>query len=229
MAGLRRPEFGTMLRRWIPVALFAAAGVASAGSPASNCCDGAGQLGCDDAACQGFICGFDPFCCDTAWDLHCGAQASWYCEVCGGTPPPVGACCATLHCFETWIDDCVLSGNQYLGDGTECGVGSCDNLPPLCPAPGSCCAPHATPGCEEAACCEVVCENDPFCCGLTWDEDCATQAGFLCEQPCLSACVGDYTGDGVTDSDDLNAVLAGFGADHTSADLNVVLGDFGCQ
>lgn len=45
----------------------------------------------------------------------------------------------------------------------------------LCPtgATGPCTSPHATPGCEDTACCELVCGYDPFCCSAYWDAYCA--------------------------------------------------------
>lgn len=43
------------------------------------------------------------------------------------------------------------------------------------------------------------------------------------------ACAGDFTGDGVTDSADLNLILGDFGGAYDSEDLNLVLGDFGCE
>lgn len=54
-----------------------------------------------------------------------------------------------------------------------------------CPAPGSCTEVHATPGCENAACCETVCSLVPECCVFEWDALCVSVAsdpglGDLC-------------------------------------------------
>jgi len=50
-----------------------------------------------------------------------------------------------------------------------------------CGSGGSCFKPHATPGCDGAACCEQVCAVDPVCCTFTWDVACAKLAAALCE------------------------------------------------
>ena len=44
----------------------------------------------------------------------------------------------------------------------------------------SCTTPHATPGCSNAGCCVQVCEFEPLCCAVEWDEFCATTAIKLC-------------------------------------------------
>jgi len=56
----------------------------------------------------------------------------------------------------------------------------------LCPngATGSCTTPHSTPGCADAACCELVCAYDGFCCLANWDAYCAyVIAPNLCTAP----------------------------------------------
>ncbi len=49
------------------------------------------------------------------------------------------------------------------------------------PNTGDCCAPNGTPGCEDAECQNVVCDQDPFCCNNQWDQLCADQAAKLCD------------------------------------------------
>jgi hypothetical protein len=48
---------------------------------------------------------------------------------------------------------------------------------------GSCVVPHAEVGCNDAACCGTVCNADPFCCDVGWDEYCAGQAVGTCGIP----------------------------------------------
>ena len=48
------------------------------------------------------------------------------------------------------------------------------------PASGSCIEANGTPGCADAACCDIVCEADSICCDSGWDEACATNAVDLC-------------------------------------------------
>jgi len=72
--------------------------------------------------------------------------------------------------------------------GTQC---------PAAPAPGDCCAPAglAGPGCQISACCEAVCDVDPFCCQVLWDPSCAniasSQFGSICCDTCPGSCSGD--------------------------------------
>ena len=48
------------------------------------------------------------------------------------------------------------------------------------PTAGTCCAPHSGLGCNDADCCKTVCNVDPFCCDVGWDEYCAGGASVLC-------------------------------------------------
>ncbi len=52
----------------------------------SNCCSPHDEAGCDDQACEDFICNvLDPFCCDPqdgSWDEACVTQALFWCDVC---------------------------------------------------------------------------------------------------------------------------------------------------
>jgi hypothetical protein len=48
------------------------------------------------------------------------------------------------------------------------------------PTAGTCCAPHSGLGCADANCCKTVCNVDPFCCDVGWDEYCAGGASVLC-------------------------------------------------
>ncbi|MHC4414557.1 MAG: FG-GAP-like repeat-containing protein [Planctomycetota bacterium] len=51
------------------------------------------------------------------------------------------------------------------------------------PEAGDCFEANGTPGCDDEACCIVTCEEDPFCCDVEWDQDCADTAFALCEDP----------------------------------------------
>jgi hypothetical protein len=48
---------------------------------------------------------------------------------------------------------------------------------------GSCFVPHASPHCNDATCCEIVCAIDPSCCEVTWDATCVSQATIGCTSP----------------------------------------------
>jgi len=48
------------------------------------------------------------------------------------------------------------------------------------PGSGSCVVPHTGTGCSDSSCCTTVCNVDPFCCDVGWDEYCAGEAVELC-------------------------------------------------
>ena len=52
-----------------------------------------------------------------------------------------------------------------------------------CESDEPCLLPHATPGCANPECCELVCESIPACCDWIWDSTCATAAATLCGGP----------------------------------------------
>jgi hypothetical protein len=51
-------------------------------------------------------------------------------------------------------------------------------------AGSDCCFANGTPGCDDAACEELVCQIDPFCCDTSWDSICASTAGDICSDIC---------------------------------------------
>ena len=63
------------------------------------------------------------------------------------------------------------------------GLGSSMALAQNCPNPegGDCCTVSELPGCQDVACCTLVCEADIFCCENGWDETCVELAGELCD------------------------------------------------
>ncbi len=51
----------------------------------------------------------------------------------------------------------------------------------------NCFVVHATPGCDDVACCELVCADDPFCCDVEWDDACVQFAQLTCPPgPCIA-------------------------------------------
>lgn len=53
-----------------------------------------------------------------------------------------------------------------------------------------CCEPTPrdapAPFCADPACCEIICQDDPFCCSIDWDATCAGHAAAACA-PCREA------------------------------------------
>lgn len=71
-------------------------------------------------------------------------------------------------CSSAWDEFCAQAAKA-----------NCEELP-VCPAKGSCFEPHDGVGCEDVACCELMCEVDGFCCNVVWDAQCAALATTLC-------------------------------------------------
>jgi len=84
------------------------------------------------------------------------------------------ACCEAvcaqvpICCLVEWDEACV----QVAFDACE--------DPPACPGEGSCFEPHEEPGCDDLACCELICLVDPFCGDGRCDQLCVDEAGQLC-------------------------------------------------
>ncbi len=51
------------------------------------------------------------------------------------------------------------------------------------PEAGDCYELHPGPGCDDEACCTLVCEVFVLCCELEWTEKCVLAAGSLCGEP----------------------------------------------
>ena len=84
-----------------------------------------------------------------------------------------------------------------------------------CPAEGDCREVHGTPGCIMPDCCELVCEVNPLCCKIAWDQSCVDIALELCEGincPAEGACDAAHPTPGCDDylCCDLVAALDGW-------------------
>jgi len=81
-----------------------------------------------------------------------------------------------------WDDnnDSVPDGADTPGSlNLACAPKSCGS-----PFAGDCFSANGTPGCEVSECCDAVCQLDPFCCEVAWDESCAANAAVTCAPPC---------------------------------------------
>ena len=118
--------------------------------------------------------------------------------------PPLGACCLLDDsCVVLTEADCLAADGTYSGDGSGCTPITCVDIPPACGAKGSgdCGVDTGNPGCEDVECCVLVCNIDPFCCLVNWDQQCANIAiNIGCAagpgQPINLATGGDETADG---------------------------------
>ena len=154
--------------------------------------EGDPQPGCEEQSCCAAICQLNPTCCTVDWDQTCVDLANTYCSggnQCGtwnvgsclipnDTPfcdDP--ACCQAVCtidpscCINTWDSFCVSRAAQRCLRG--CGLETA----------GTCFYPHPTPGCNDAACCEMICEMDEICCTTAWDGTCASIALEKCTPP----------------------------------------------
>lgn len=89
---------------------------------------------------------------------------------------------------------------------------------PACPGAGSCFASNGSPGCDDASCCNAVCDLDPFCCDVFWDGICAGIAGDVCDLPPVACCFDDLTCQDLTPAacTDAGGLSQGFGTDCTT-------------
>jgi hypothetical protein len=67
-----------------------------------------------------------------------------------------------------------------------------------CPGSGFCSIANGTPGCNDPACCNLVCDDMPDCCNFAWDQDCADHAILVCDLICGAAGTGSCFAAGQT-------------------------------
>jgi hypothetical protein len=205
------------------------------GGPAGgDCCAPHATPGCSDDRCCLSICVVDPVCCIESWDQICAKTALAVCGNCGpGCGEPASGDCCTAHatpscedaacclsvcvadpfcCESAWDEVCAATALKSCG---AC-VGSCGS-----PTAGDCCKPHTNPACSDAACCNLICGADPFCCNIEWDSMCADAAAAACG---LCAAPGDLNGDGVVDPSDLTILLNSWGGPAGDIDGDGVTG-----
>ncbi len=99
------------------------------GTLGAVCCSASIEPGCaQDSELEACVCGFDAYCCETAWDDTCVGIATW----------------------------------------GECGGGcSGPEIPPT-----DCCLASERAGCIDAQVSACVCDHDPYCCDVAWDDVC---------------------------------------------------------
>lgn len=138
---------------------------------AGTCADGVREIDCNGRWSEAVECGPETF------EPPCGASACCY----QFFEPPLPPTCEDLT-----EEDCQLQGvpsaykpGRFCVD-VDCPESVCLNQT------GDCFSAHAGIGCEDAFCCDIVCNEmsgDPFCCTTEWDSTCAEQAVANCEQP----------------------------------------------
>ncbi len=171
-----------------------------------DCCVANGTPGCTDQTCCEVVCAADPLCCSGAWDALCASEAQTHCvTLCSGDPcPGVGDCCTangTAGCDDEPCCELVCASDPTCCSAewdtlcaseaqTQC-MSLCSG--DACPGAGDCCNANGTAGCDDEACCAIVCASDPTCCdpALGWDTPCVAKAEALCGPLCSCPGEGD--------------------------------------
>jgi len=146
---------------------------------AGTCIDGARQAECNGRWAEGVGCDPDPF------DPPCGVSSCCYATQILRPPNP-----ATILCQDVTPGECDVLGQEIgssLARGKFCspGAAGCPTLTCL-GRTGDCFTAHTGKGCEDAYCCDKVCDpvtGDHWCCDTEWDQTCATAAAAKCDRP----------------------------------------------
>ena len=110
------------------------------------------------------------------------------------------ACCLPDGCQDSVApEQCRTLGGAPFGLCATCAEVNCPNG--VCiGATGSCVEAHPSPGCDSLVCCDQICGNDPFCCEVEWDQQCA-ETGCAVTGDRVSCCSPERTcGDGASSS-----------------------------
>jgi hypothetical protein len=90
------------------------------------------------------------------------------------------ACCQAICAADPFCCNTAWDGICANAAVAQCKV--CSGGGGACPGQGGdCCSANGTPGCDDVACCELICAADPFCCDTAWDSICASAAQTQCK------------------------------------------------
>jgi len=166
--------------------------VSAAAECAHDVCEAGAALEPGCSPCAATVCEVDSFCCEVFWDRICVQEAEALCgDTCTGCahdlcdqgepleatcdPCAETVCAADPFCCENaWDARCISEASQLCGLAcAECTHDLCQPGGPL----SSTCDP----------CVAAVCEDDPYCCGTSWDERCVAAVDDVCGLSCASA------------------------------------------
>lgn len=122
------------------------------------CCQPTGEPGCAQPEIAECVCENDPFCCRSAWDDICVQS----------------------------IEDFGCGTCSSLGTGGSSGTGGFTGVGGSGGTTGNCCSAHEGLGCTNEEISSCVCDDDPYCCNVSYDEICVTVA----ESQCMADCSG---------------------------------------
>jgi len=160
--------------------------------------------------------------CGSAYDTKMAVYSGCTCPSLGPLTCSDDDCGSGIENTQSRVTLSVTTGQSYMvrvggyagaqGDGLltiSCGQ------PDICTtATGDCMTPHGNsqPGCATATCCNAVCAVDRFCCDVTWDSFCASEAagycttGFPACNTHAGVCTSAHTGSGCNNVECCNAV-----------------------
>jgi hypothetical protein len=122
----------------------------------------------------------------------------------GDVPPPVndGDCCEVgmgVGCADDVVEACVCAVDPYCCETSwdelcvshveDANCGGCTVGPSSTDFGADCCEPSEMPGCPDEITSACVCDADPFCCMVEWDQVCVDTGVELGCHSC-----GDATG-----------------------------------
>ncbi len=118
---------------------------------------------------------------------------------CGLEQCPSGGGCSSSHfnggcddadcCERVCIVDPFCCNGQWDSRCARRATGICNGNYNTClPTAGLCTTNHTGPGCSDNTCCNRVCEVDPFCCVVKWDQFCVEKAAGLCNPSGFPSC-----------------------------------------
>ena len=163
---------------------------------------------CADPYCCDAVCRADPLCCSASWDALCAAGALDRCGSSCGLEEAGdcfvehdlpgcrnGNCCAAVCAIDSAC--CTIAWDVNCVALTDDPAARAKCIKPVCgdADAGDPCTPHDSQASNNAACCELVCDQDEYCCDTQWDSTCVDLArGFPvcgCSFECGDACAGN--------------------------------------
>lgn len=148
-----------------------------------GCCSRHMDPGCDEPAVAECVCLLDAACCTFGWDDNCVDAARNECDATCEAVDDDGMD-ETGAVLDTGGDVMDTGGGDVLdtgGDVMDTGVG---DVMDEGGGGAACCAPSMTPGCSDGMIEGCVCKQDPFCCKMEWDGQCADEAAEFCGADC---------------------------------------------
>jgi hypothetical protein len=159
-------------------------------TPSDSCCLAHTGAGCNDNAVEDCVCAIDDMCCSVAWDSICVDLVSdGACGDCSADPEAQPCCTpsASAGCgADLEVQDCVcdVAPECCTGPWTEtctqiATVTGCAQCGPFTAQELDCCDHGVGPGCNDQPVETCVCDVDPYCCSVLWDDTCVAKVDEL--------------------------------------------------